>query len=133
MEDYLECILLLEQEKRVARVSDISAKMSVRKASVVSAVAFLQQNGLLAHERYGYITLTETGRAAAARVHDKNTALYRLLVVNLKIDDETAKKEAGAASHNLSETTVNRLVTLARTASKVIVKQAKKSTIKKKR
>lgn len=131
MEDYLECILLLEREKRVARVSDISGKMNVRKASVVSAVAFLQENALLMHERYGYITLTEKGREMAAAILKKHNALYSFLARVLKIGDELAEKEASAACHVLSGPTIEKITAFARAAAKQQEKPAKKPAKKK--
>src|SRR5512138_3175220 len=75
MEDYLEAIMLLENSNKVARVSDIGRQLSVRKASVVAAVSFLQKNGLIKHERYGFITLTDTGKLLAEKIYRKHTSI----------------------------------------------------------
>lgn len=116
MEDYLKAIFILEQENRVARVSDISRRLNVRKASVVSAVALLQKHGMLTHEKYGFITLTDAGRQLGQAMKKKHEMLHSLLVRDLKVGPETAALEACAAEHVLSAETVLKFRALARTA-----------------
>lgn len=118
MEDYLKNILALEKENRVARVSDISRRMNVKKASVVSAVRLLQGAGMLAHEKYGFITLTDKGRGEAEILKRKYAAIYNLLTNTLMISPEKAAPEACAAEHAFSADTVARLKALLKTAAK---------------
>jgi DtxR family Mn-dependent transcriptional regulator len=133
MEDYLKNIYSLEQENRVARVSDISKRMNVRKASVVSAVRLLQANDLLKHEKYGFITLTDRGRAEADILRRKYNALYDLFVRDLKVTADRAAIEACAAEHALSADTVARIKALVKTTRRAAPAARQKKTLKKKK
>jgi DtxR family Mn-dependent transcriptional regulator len=133
MEDYLKTIAVLEQENRVARVSDISRRMNVRKASVVSAVSFLQKSLMLTHEKYGFITLTETGRLAAAVLKKKYDALYSFFTNDLNIAPEQAVVEVCAAEHALSGETVAKIKALAKTARKASPPEKQKANMSKKK
>jgi Mn-dependent DtxR family transcriptional regulator len=52
MENYLEAIYELSQDKESARVSDIAERMGVSKASTNSAVSTLSSKGLVKNEKY---------------------------------------------------------------------------------
>ena len=118
MEDYLKVIYLIEKESKVARVSEISRRLSVRKASVVAAVRLLQRNSLLTHEKYGYISLTEAGKEEAGRIIKKGDIMLSFLIDVLKIPREKAVKEACDAEHSFSEETAAKIAELVRQASK---------------
>ena len=133
MEDYIESIYLLEKKNKVARVSDIGKKMDVKKASVVSAVSQLGKLELLKHERYGYITLTDAGKKLAEGIYKKHTVIYDFLTAVLKIDEETARKEACSIEHALSEDTVSRLISFVKSAKKDKAKRVSAKKPKKKR
>jgi DtxR family transcriptional regulator, Mn-dependent transcriptional regulator len=133
MEDYLKNIFILEQDNRVARVSDISRRMNVRKASVVSAVSFLQKNEMLKHEKYGFITLTDAGRHAAAVLKHRYEALYAFFGNDLKMEAEQAASEACSAEHVLSTETVAKIKSLARIVRKIPVVKAVINKNKKKK
>jgi DtxR family transcriptional regulator, Mn-dependent transcriptional regulator len=132
MEDYIKEIFLLEKENKVARVSGIGKKMDVRKASVVSAVSFLKQRELLTQERYGYINLTDAGRAAAETIIKKYNIIYDFLIDTLKIDGDAAKKEACSIEHSLSERTVLSIAALVKTAGKNAAGKTEKKPARKK-
>jgi len=52
LEDYLEIILALEKQKKVARVKDIAEEMSVLRGSVTSALKNLSSKELINYEPY---------------------------------------------------------------------------------
>ncbi|MCK4379164.1 MAG: metal-dependent transcriptional regulator, partial [Deltaproteobacteria bacterium] len=58
MEDYLEAILTLQEEQKVARVRDIARQLKVKMPSVTGAVRNLAEKGLVNYERYSFVTLT---------------------------------------------------------------------------
>ena len=68
MEDYLEAIAMLNEEGKVARVTQISQTLGVKKPSVTSALKKLSDDGLVKHERYGYVALTPEGARIAMDV-----------------------------------------------------------------
>ena len=68
LEDYLEVILDLESERKVARAKDIAEKMKVQRGSVTSALKKLEEKGLINYEPYSFITLTEKGKTIADEI-----------------------------------------------------------------
>lgn len=50
MEDYLEAIYHLEQERRIARVRDIALKLNVRMSSVSAALKTLGSRDLIKYD-----------------------------------------------------------------------------------
>lgn len=132
MEDYLESIYLLELKNKVARVSDVGKRMNVRKASVVSAVSMLQKHGLLNHEKYGFITLTESGKTEAEKIYRKHEVLSAFLKDDLKVPPEQAANEACMMEHALSDDTINRLLVFVKQARKAVAKQEREAAAAKK-
>jgi DtxR family Mn-dependent transcriptional regulator len=109
LEDYIETIALLKKEKDYARISDIAEALNVKSSSANAAIKFLADNGLVMHEKYGPITLTEKGRIAAQEVQKKHDVLFNFLSQLLFIDKETAKQEACAIEHSISAATIIKL------------------------
>ena len=58
MEDYLEAIYHLEQERRIARVRDIADRLGVKMSSVSSALKSLGSRGFIRYDPHQFITLT---------------------------------------------------------------------------
>ena len=104
-EDYLEAILDCENEEGKARSIDIARALNVSRPSVNKSLSVLKENGLVEHERYGVITLTEEGRAVAARVRDLHDTLKLFLTDILNIPEEIADEDACRMEHAISETT----------------------------
>ena len=61
LEDYLEAIWIIGLTEKVVRVRDLARKLRIKPPSVVGALKTLQERGLVRHERYGYVELTERG------------------------------------------------------------------------
>ena len=77
MEAYLEAILMLQEEKRPATVTQISQMLGVKMPSVVYALRKLSGQGLVEYERRGPIGLTAEGAELAADVFRRHEALRR--------------------------------------------------------
>jgi DtxR family Mn-dependent transcriptional regulator len=114
LEDCLEAVLHLENEHRVARMSDIAAKLGVKTPSANAAVKKLTRRGLVRHESYGYVTLTRKGRRAAKAVAERHAALENFLRKVLKVPASRAAVEACRLEHTLSHDTVAKLSSLTR-------------------
>ncbi len=122
LEDYLESIYLLGAGKNPVRLTDIARKLGVRKSTVVSALKRLQQEGLVLHERYGDVILTQRGIEIAAEVYEKHLSVYAFLSEILGIDDIIANREACRIEHYISDNTARRmkkLVEFARSCEKI--------------
>jgi DtxR family transcriptional regulator, Mn-dependent transcriptional regulator len=111
-QDYLEAMLVLDQGGRVVRVSDVAAHLGVRLPSVVAMLKGLAVKGLVRHERYGLVELTEAGRAEARAVLARHKAIYRFLNGFLGVNEATAEIDACRIEHVLSPDTVKRLLKL---------------------
>ena len=133
MEDYIKTIYLLENSNKVARVSDIGRRLSVKKASVVAAVSYLQKNELIKHERYGFITLTEPGKEIASKIEKKYSLAVDFLINNLKVDPEKAKLEACLMEHSISDETASKLAAFIKSNRPAKISAVKKPVKKSKR
>ncbi len=110
LEDYLEAVYLIEKEKRVVRVKDISSFLKVKKPSVVSALKALEARGLVNHEKYGYVELTPAGKREARRIYRVHRTLKEFLVKVLGVEEAVAEEDACAIEHYLHQDTFDRLV-----------------------
>lgn len=109
LEDYLEAVLLLVREHRVARVRDIAERVGVSMPSVNTALKRLAEEGLVEHEPYEFVDLTKAGRAAAERVHRRHETLRRFLSDVLSVPEEIAQEDACRMEHGLHPETVSQL------------------------
>jgi DtxR family Mn-dependent transcriptional regulator len=101
LEDYLEAILVVERESRVARVSEIAEQLGVSRPSVTSALKNLGSRGLVSHARYGHVTLTEAGIRLAMGVERRHLAIRDFLTGVLSIPEDMAEISACRLEHVL--------------------------------
>lgn len=109
IEDYLEAIAWLSEERNVVRVSHISRALGVTMPSVTSALKRLVAGGLVEHERYGHVELTPEGERVARDVIRRHEALQRFLSEVLGVNPETAGEDACKLEHYLSPSSRDRL------------------------
>ena len=109
MEDYLEVILNLQQEQRVARVKDVAKRLNVKMPSVTGAMKGLAEKGLVNYERYSYLTLTEAGEKIAREIGERHKTFYNFLTVVLQIDHEIAELDACRLEHVTSRITFEKI------------------------
>ncbi len=110
LEDYLETIFLLQQDRPYARVKDIARERNVKPGSVSPALKRLAAMGLIKYSQREYIQLTESGEAQARRVFAKHQLLTRFFEDVLQVDPEIAEADACAIEHSLSDATMDGLV-----------------------
>ena len=109
MEDYLEAIFDLDQEKRVVRVKDIAKRMDVKMPTVSSMLKTLNNRGLVNYEKYEYIELTKHGADVGKEMRRRHEVLLKFLTEILKIEFKIADEEACKMEHTLSATTLDSL------------------------
>lgn len=112
MEDYLEAIYLILEEKQAVRPKDISKKLGVNNSSVTGALRSLSEKRMINYSPYDVITLTAIGKQSADRIIQKHTVLRRFFVDVLKIDRGEADKTACMMEHVLTDKVYDRLVQL---------------------
>ena len=113
-EDYLECMVRLEQEGAQGegiRSVDIAQQLNVSKASVNKAVSVLKAQGLVEQAHYGKVMLTLRGREIGEAVWYRHRLLRTFLTKELGVPFERADEEACQMEHAVSEDTMNRWLT----------------------
>lgn len=110
-EDYLEGIVILEQSKneQAIRSVDIANLLNVSKASVNKALSALREAGYIEQERYGRVTLTESGRAYGTEVWGRHQTLRRFLIDDLGVEPALANEEACRMEHSVTQGTIEKL------------------------
>lgn len=114
LEDYLEAIYMVARDKKIVRVKDLIKMLDVKTASVIGALKKLEQRGLVEHEHYGYIELTPEGEKKAIRIYEKHTVLMEFLTEFLKVNKNTAEKDACLMEHCISDETFSKIIQLMR-------------------
>ena len=108
MEDYLEVIYELVQQKGYATTVDISQHLNVSAPSVTKMVQRLHESGLLNYEKYRGINLTDEGMNIAISIRNRHqllTEFFRLIGV----DDETANTDAEGLEHYIHPESIKQL------------------------
>jgi Mn-dependent DtxR family transcriptional regulator len=108
MEDYLEVIYELIQQKGYATTADISKYLNVSSPSVTKMVKKLDESGYLIYEKYRGLNLTTEGIHIAKNIHEKHTLFVEFLKM-IGIDDETAHLDAEGIEHHLHPQTIKKL------------------------
>ena len=103
-EDYLERILQISQRKENVHAIDIARDMNFSKPSVSIAMNKLQEGGFIEVNKKGEIKLTPSGLEIAEKTLDKHETLTKLLI-DLGVDEETAKIDACRIEHDISDNT----------------------------
>lgn len=110
LEDYLEAIFNLSKDSSIARSRDIAKALDVSRASVTSALRALKQKGLVNYKPYDYVTLTDGGCCAAAKVAKKHKILKSFFEDVLGIETDVAQQAACKAEHTLGAKVIARLL-----------------------
>ncbi|UCG46452.1 MAG: metal-dependent transcriptional regulator [Phycisphaerales bacterium] len=110
LEDYLEAIFNISAESGSVRSKDIARSLGVSMPSVTGALRLLKQKELANYRPYGCVSLTGSGRAAAARIARKHGVLKAFFVDVLGVDKDLAQKAACKAEHSLGPEIITRLL-----------------------
>lgn len=106
MDDYLEQILHLIEEKGYARAVDISHKLEISQASVTNMLRRLDAEGLVKHERYRGTVLTEEGRKIALAIIERHQTLTRFLRL-FGLDEQVIYRDVEGMEHHVSRPTLD--------------------------
>lgn len=101
MEDYLEQIYLLIEEKGYARVSDIAELLSVHPSSVTKMVQKLDREEFLVYEKYRGLMLTAKGKKVGKRLVERHALLEDFLRL-IGVDESLIYKDVEGIEHHLS-------------------------------
>jgi len=101
MEDYLERIYILIDEKGYARVSDIAEGLAVHPSSVTKMIQKLDKDNYLVYEKYRGLILTSKGKKIGKRLVDRHQLLEDFLTV-IGVQDENIYTDVEGIEHHLS-------------------------------
>ena len=110
---YLFAIYRLGQNGGVISSSDVSRLVGVSKASTVKMTQRLSDEGYILKEPYGKISLTDSGIKAASTLFSSSLILCDFLKNKVGIDEKEADEDAVRIVAQVSEDTVEKLVTFA--------------------
>jgi Mn-dependent DtxR family transcriptional regulator len=101
MEDYLENIYKLINQKGYARVSDIAEALEVHPSSVTKMVQKLDRGKYLVYEKYRGLVLTPKGRKMGKRLVDRHHLLEEFLRI-IGVSEELIYDDVEGIEHHLS-------------------------------
>jgi DtxR family transcriptional regulator, Mn-dependent transcriptional regulator len=110
LEDYLETILSITEEKGAARPKDIAARLNVTAASVTGALKLLATRELVNYAPYDVVTLTAAGKKIARSVAKKHAALLTFFINVLDIARDEAEEFACSMEHTIPDHVLERFV-----------------------
>ncbi|MGI6215005.1 MAG: metal-dependent transcriptional regulator [Christensenellales bacterium] len=108
MEDYLEAILMIQEQQGHVRSVDIARWLKITKPSVSYMVKKLKENGFIEVQDDGNIALLESGLKIAEEIYAKHKTLTEFFV-KLGVDRQTAHDDACLIEHDISNKTYKAL------------------------
>ena len=107
-EDYLESILIIQEQSGQVRSIDVVNKLGYSKPSVSIAMKKLRESGYITMAGDGTITLTDSGMEIASQIYNRHKTITRLFEL-LGVSSEQAALDACKVEHDLSEETFGRI------------------------
>ena len=107
-EDYLEAILRLSRQGEGVRSIDVATMLGVSKPSVSHAMKLLREDGYIAMDRYGTITLLGKGAEIANNIYERHRVLSQMLE-SMGVSKETALADACKMEHDISQETFEKI------------------------
>ncbi|MNJ43737.1 Transcriptional regulator MntR [compost metagenome] len=111
MEDYLERIYKLIDEKGYARVSDIAEGLEVHPSSVTKMIQKLDKDEYVIYEKYRGLVLTSKGKKIGKRLVERHHLLEEFLEM-IGVDEENIYKDVEGIEHHLSWDSITRIAAL---------------------
>jgi len=102
MEDYLKNIYYEIEEKGKCSIVELSKRIGTKPSSVSEMIDRLEQKGLVKHEKYSDIKLTEIGKKVALEVIRHHRLIELYLLKSLGYDYEKLHSEAENLEHYIS-------------------------------
>jgi len=108
IEEYVEIVLIIENEKKRVQTNDVASALDVNPASVTEMFQKLSNEGYINYERYSGVTLTEKGRKIAIITKKRHETLKDFLMI-LGVDEKIADDDACRIEHNVDPQTMKKL------------------------
>ncbi|TQR21496.1 transcriptional regulator MntR [Psychrobacillus vulpis] len=111
MEDHIEQIYMLIEQKGYARVSDIADALSVLPSSVTKMVQKLDKDGFLIYEKYRGLSLTPKGLKLGKKLVKRHDLLEDFLRL-IGVEEENIYNDVEGIEHHLSWNSIDRIADL---------------------
>ncbi|MGM9987101.1 MAG: transcriptional regulator MntR [Bacillaceae bacterium] len=108
MEDYIEQIYLLIEQKGYARVSDIAEALNVHPSSVTKMVQKLDKDQYLIYEKYRGLVLTTKGKKVGKRLVYRHELLEKFLRI-IGVDEAKIYNDVEGMEHHISWESIDRI------------------------
>lgn len=108
MEDYIEQIYILIEDKGYARVSDIAENLQVHPSSVTKMVQKLDRDQYLNYEKYRGLILTPKGKKVGKRLVYRHELLEQFLAI-IGVDQEKIYDDVEGIEHHMSWNSIDRI------------------------
>ena len=118
LEDYLEAIFFIAEDKGAARPKDIADRLSVKAASVTGALKHLAEKQLINYAPYDVVTLTAAGKRVARAIAKKHNALLGFFSDVLDIPRDEVEDFACKMEHIIPDHILERFVEFAEFVNK---------------
>ena len=122
-EDYLEAILVMQQQQGNVRSIELARHMGYSRPSISHAVGQLREGGFVTVDGEGYLHLTESGLAIARKMYDRRQFFLKLLAA-VGVDSQTAEEDACRMEHVVSDESFQKLQILHDRALQMALYQA---------
>ena len=101
-EEYIETIYRLESKVGFARTMELARELGVVPGSITNTIENLERKGLVIHEPYKGVKLTEDGKKIASHILRRHRLAERLLTDFLNLDWSEVHDPACKLEHALS-------------------------------
>ncbi|RWZ60100.1 transcriptional regulator MntR [Halobacillus fulvus] len=108
MEDYIEQIYILIEDKGYARVSDIAENLQVHPSSVTKMVQKLDRDQYLNYEKYRGLILTPKGKKIGKRLVYRHELLEQFLEI-IGVEPDKIYDDVEGIEHHLSWDSIDRI------------------------
>ncbi len=108
VENYLETIFTLSKSGPVRSI-DVANALGYSKPSVSRAVGNLKNAGYITMHTDGELTLTDLGLQRANFIAHRHDMITKFLSTVLRVDSDTAEKDACRIEHIISEETAKKM------------------------
>ena len=113
LEDYLEAIYQIIEQKQAVRPKDIARRLKVSNASVTGALRSLSDKELITYAPYDVISLTPRGKAAATDVVRRHEVVRDFFVKVLAVEEPAADEAACRMEHSIPKVILERFIRFA--------------------
>lgn len=108
MEDYIEQIYMLIEDKGYARVSDIAEALAVHPSSVTKMVQKLDKDQYLIYEKYRGLILTSKGKKIGKRLVYRHELLEQFMRI-MGVEEDLIYNDVEGIEHHLSWNAIDRI------------------------